>query len=87
MLKQFQALPTERRVREMKDRDYLWCLANEVLDGEQRLEELCPACRERALEERCPACGQQKPDNGREGTVNAAFDPARFEQLKEGSLR
>lgn len=67
----------------MKNRDYLWCLANEVLDGEERLEQLCPACRSRALEERCPVCGQA--DTGQQdGMVNPSFDQERFEQLKGG---
>lgn len=67
----------------MKSRDYLWCLANEVLDGEARLEALCPACRSKALEERCPVCGQPETGSG-EGMENPSFDRARFEQLKGG---
>ena len=82
MLSRFGALPTEARARDMKARDYLWCLAQELLDREEALEELCPACRARALEERCPVCGRE---TGRdEGMVNPAFDPARFEALKGG---
>ena len=41
MLKQFRALPTERRVRDMLDRDYVWCLAQQLLDDE---EARCPGC-------------------------------------------
>lgn len=82
MLRQFKALPTEERVRSMYGRDYLWCLANGILDREEALEGLCPACRSRALEERCALCGQPAPQWGAE---NAAFDPGRFMQLKEGS--
>ena len=55
MLKAFHALPTEGRVREMKNRDYLWCLTNMLLDREEELERLCPGCRLRALEEPCAA--------------------------------
>ena len=58
MLRQFSALPTEGRARAMLDRDYLWCLANLLLDGEEELERLCPQCRARAEEDRCPVCGQ-----------------------------
>ena len=50
MLKRFRALPTEARARSMLDRDYLWCLAQELLDQEEELDRLCPACRERAEE-------------------------------------
>lgn len=82
VLRQFKALPTEERVRSMYGRDYLWCLANGILDREEALEGLCPACRSRALEERCALCGQPAPQWGAE---NAAFDLGRFMQLKEGS--
>ena len=82
MLRQFKALPTEERVRSMYGRDYLWCLANGILDREEALEGLCPACRSRALEERCALCGQPAPQWGAE---NAAFDLGRVMRLKEGS--
>ena len=82
MLSRFGALPTEERARKMKARDYLWCLAQELLDREEALERLCPACRTRALAERCPVCGRENTQN--EGMVNPAFDPARFEALRGG---
>ena len=41
----------------MKDRDYLWCALNLMLDREELLEQLCPECRQRAEETRCPVCG------------------------------
>ena len=78
VLRQFGVLPTEGRARAMRDRDYLWCLANGLLDREEELERLCPSCRARALEERCPACGRPG------GEENASFDLSRFEELKEG---
>ncbi len=78
VLRQFHALPAEERARAMKGRDYLWCLANTLLDREEELDRLCPACRARALEERCPACGRPG------GEENASFDLSRFEELKEG---
>lgn len=83
VLKRFGALPTEGRVRAMKGRDYLWCLANTLLDGEEALERLCPDCRARAEEERCPVCGCSRPEWG-EGMENAAFDLSRFEELRGG---
>ena len=83
MLKQFRALPTEGRARAMKDRDYLWCLANALLDGEEELERLCPRCRSRAEEARCPASGRPTGEWG-EGGGNASFDPERYERMKRG---
>ncbi len=82
MLKAFGALPTEARAREMKARDYLWCAANLLLDGEEELARLCPACREEAEEERCPVCGARRPDWGE----NPGFDAERFREMGgEGS--
>ena len=86
MLREFGALPTEARAREMKDRDYLWCLVNQLLDREEALSRLCPECRARAEEERCPACGRTRGAWG-EGAVNAAFDRARFERMRGGEGR
>ena len=86
MLRDFHALPTEPRAREMKDRDYLWCLAQRLLDREEELQQLCPQCRARAEEHRCPVCGQPRDDWG-EGAVNPAFDGARFERLRGGETQ
>lgn len=66
----------------MKDRDVLWCALNLMLDDEQELAGLCPACRERAMEERCAGCGA--PLALTEGTINGSFDEARFQRLKRG---
>ena len=66
----------------MKDRDFLWCALNLMLDEEQELAGLCPPCRERAMEERCMGCGT--PLALTHSHVNAAFDEERFRQLKQG---
>lgn len=80
MLKQFHALPTEERAAGMKGRDYLWCLTNQLLDDEEELERLCPACRAQAQENRCPVCGA--PSGQNTAGVNASFDIERFMALK-----
>lgn len=67
----------------MKDRDYLWCLAQDLLDREEALERLCPECRAQVGETRCPDCGKPYARWG-EGAVNAAFDLALFEERKGG---
>ena len=84
MLKQFGALPTEKRAREMRESDYLWCLVNTLLDREEELDRLCPACREAAEEKRCPTCGQPVADS--EGWTNPAFDEGRFQAMKRGEV-
>ena len=83
MLRQFGALPTEERVRARKGRDYLWCLANTLVDRELELFRMCPSCRARALEARCSVCGREEA-GGPEEIVNPAFDMERFEALRGG---
>jgi len=66
----------------MKDRDYLWCVLNLMLDDEDTLQRLCPACRLEAEKERCPVCGVEHrfPAAG----VNEQFDIAHYERLQRG---
>ncbi|MDD5939069.1 MAG: molybdopterin oxidoreductase [Clostridiales bacterium] len=78
MLKTFGALPTEARAREMTHRDYLWCALNLLLDSEEELERLCPACRAEAESDRCPVCGAERSDWGE----NPGFDRAAFERMR-----
>ena len=82
VLRQAHALPTEERARAMKGRDYLWCAVNALLDREEALDRLCPACRARAGEERCPVCGGRTGEA--RGAVNSSFDLERFQALKGG---
>ena len=67
----------------MKGRDYLWCLANTLVDREEELDRMCPSCRARALEARCSVCGREEA-GGPEEIVNSAFDMERFEALRGG---
>lgn len=64
----------------MTDRDYLWCALNLLLDDEEALDALCPACRAQAREGRCPVCGEALESGG--AGENGSFDMARFERLK-----
>ena len=82
MLKQFGALSTEERARQMKESDYLWCLVNGLRDREEELERMCPACRAAAQQRCCPVCG--RPAEESEGWVNPAFDEERFQAMKRG---
>lgn len=61
----------------MTDRDYLWCAVNLMLDREEELSRLCPACRVEAEEGRCPVCGAAAADTA----GNPAFDMDRFRTL------
>lgn len=66
----------------MMDRDFLWCAVNLLMDEEEALAELCPACRAAAQQGVCPGCGRET-GMGAMGE-NAGFDAARFERLKRG---
>ena len=66
----------------MTDRDYLLCALHLLLDEEERMNALCPACRGRAEEERCPVCGDLIDRSG--AGINPAFDLERFERMKRG---
>ncbi|MBQ3134768.1 MAG: molybdopterin oxidoreductase [Oscillospiraceae bacterium] len=66
----------------MKDRDFLWCALNLMLDEEEELEQLCPACRSKAMENRCTVCGA--PAASWEMAVNRGFDLDRFERMRRG---
>lgn len=66
----------------MRERDYVWCVANLLLDREEELDTLCPACRARVEAQACPVCGAAKESG--EGGVNPSFDKERFERMKRG---
>ena len=55
---------------------------NLLLDGEETLDALCPACRAEAREGRCPVCGAAT--GGDRTGENAGFDPERFERMRRG---
>lgn len=68
----------------MKDRDFLWCLVNHLLDEEEELEQMCPSCRSKAQEKRCTVCGGLVWET--EGESNPSFDMERFLAMK-GEVR
>ena len=82
VLRAFGVLPTEERARAMTGRDYLWCVLHLLLDEEEVLDRLCPACRAEVQQERCPVCGGAPGETSAE--INGAFDWDRFQALREG---
>lgn len=81
VLRQFGVLPSEARARQMTDGDYLYCVLQMMLDDEDAQAQLCPSCRAEAQTPRCPVCGAAQAEE------NAAFDAARFEELKQHGIR
>lgn len=53
VLRAFGVLPGEARARRMTDRDYLYCAAQMMLDEQEKLDAMCPSCRERAQRRLC----------------------------------
>ena len=82
VLRAFGALPTEARARAMTGRDYLWCALHLILDEEEALDRLCPACRTQAERDCCPVCGRERRETAEE--TNGAFDWERFQTLRGG---
>ena len=82
VLKAFGVLPGEERARHMTRREYLYCVLQQWLDEEEKLESLCPACRARAAQRRCSCCGA--PLASGEAAENTAFDARRYRRMKEG---
>lgn len=74
VLRYFGVLPSQARA--MTDGDFLYCVLQMVIDGEEQLAKLCPGCRQSLLEEKCPACGAVQFGQ------NPNFDEKRFEELK-----
>ena len=72
-------MPSEPRSKEMTDGDYLYCILHLLLDQEEQLDQLCPACRRAAEEKRCPGCGAAL--GTWQGGENIAFDAQRFQAL------
>lgn len=82
VLKTFHVLPGEQRAKEMTAREYLYCLLQQWLDEEEKLERLCPTCRAQAQEKRCACCGAPLSESS--GMKNASFDMERYCKMKEG---
>ncbi len=80
VLRAFHALPSESRVRDMREKDYLYCALNLILDEGEKLDQLCPECRTKATEKRCACCGA--PLDAPQTGENPAFHQSRFDQLR-----
>lgn len=80
ILREFGVLPWEARARRMRERDYLYCAAQMMLDEEEKLDGMCPSCREEAKRMRCTVCGAALAEE------NAGFDENRFEELRDARI-
>lgn len=61
--------------KDMTEADIGYCVLQMILDGEERLEKLCPSCRRELGQDACPVCGAVQFGE------NPNFDEKRFEEL------
>ncbi len=80
ILREFGVLPWEARARALRERDYLYCAAQMMLDEEEKLAGMCPACRAEAESAHCTVCGAALAEE------NAGFDEKRFEELRNARV-
>lgn len=68
----------------MTDEQWLWVYANMLIDNEDRLNQMCPTCRNNVTsDDKCTACG--KTISNVEYTHNPKFDADRFNRLLHDS--
>jgi hypothetical protein len=64
----------------MTDEQWLWLYVNMAMDNDDRMNSMCPKCREEAVSDNsCSRCG--KPLNHMESVVNPNFDREKFDRL------
>lgn len=77
----------------MTDEQWLWLFANQNLDADERLENMCSDCRREVTQERhCIRCGKRIDgdiSNGgtEEEVVNSSFDMDKYEAMKNGTYQ
>ena len=68
----------------MSDEQWLWLFVNQRIDVDEKLERMCPECREEVTSgHKCIRCG--KDIGVTESFVNPNFDMEKYEMLKSES--
>lgn len=71
----------------MSDEQWLWLFINQRIDTDEKLEHMCPKCREEVTSgHKCTRCGKDITET--ESFVNPNFDMSKYEELagKVGAL-
>lgn len=64
----------------MSDEQWLWLFINQRIDADEKLEKMCPKCREEVTSaHRCIRCGKDIIES--ETFVNPNFDMDRYNEL------
>ena len=66
----------------MSDEQWLWLFVNQRIDADEKLEKMCPKCREEVTSKhRCIRCGKEIIEQ--ESFINPNFDMDRYNMLAE----
>lgn len=64
----------------MSDEQWLWLFVNQRIDIDEKLEKMCPKCREEVTStQKCIRCGKDITES--ESFVNPNFDMDRYNRL------
>lgn len=64
----------------MSDEQWLWLFINQRIDTDEKLEHMCPKCREEVTSgHKCTRCGKDIAET--DSFVNPNFDMAKYEEL------
>lgn len=64
----------------MSDEQWLWLFVNQRIDADEKLEKMCPKCREEVTSShKCIRCGKDIIES--ESFVNPNFDMDRYNEL------
>lgn len=68
----------------MSDEQWLWLFVHQRIDADEKLERMCPRCREEVTSEhRCIRCGKEIVET--DSFINPNFDIDKYNKLAEAS--
>lgn len=57
----------------------MWLFVNQLIDNDEKLEHMCPECRDEVTSKRkCTRCGKDIPQNDDDGFVNPNFNEEEY---------
>lgn len=65
----------------MSDEQWLWLFINQQIDNDEKLEHMCPECRNAVISHnKCTRCGKPLTEKAEE--VSTTFDEEKYNRLK-----
>lgn len=78
-------MPSDDSFRKLTDEQWVWLFANQLIDNEEKLEQMCDKCKEDATSKnKCIRCGTSLTNHDK--FVNPNFDNSKFERLSKGTV-